>query len=83
MKIGDFVYVLEGTDKHQIPLIVTHMHGNGYISGVAFSGHPDVDGYSNSGTQVMSFIQQGDEWHQWQHIEPVKPKPKPRARKAK
>ena len=68
MKIGDLVYINGGSDNPKIPLIVTHIHGGGKISGVAFSGHPHTCGYSNSGTQPLQHLDKGEGWHEWQPI---------------
>ena len=49
-----------------IPFLVTHVHVDGSVSGVAFSGEPGAMGWNNRASQAFPHVMQGRENRQWQ-----------------
>ena len=68
MKVGQFVLfrqIMGGRDQ-QLPFLVTHVHEEeGTISGVAFSGMPQVVQWARC-AQGFAHVKQGEDNRQWQ-----------------
>ena len=71
MKVGQFVLfrqIMGGRDQ-QVPFLVTHVHEeDGTISGVAFSGMPQVVQWARC-AQDFAHVKQGEDNRQWQPME--------------
>ena len=71
VKVCQFVLfrqIMGGRDQ-QVPFLVTHVHEeDGAISGVAFSGMPQVVQWARC-AQDFAHVKQGDDNRQWQPME--------------
>ena len=71
VKVCQFVLfrqIMGGRDQ-QLPFLVTHVHEeDGTISGVAFSGMPQVVQWARC-AQDFAHVKQGDDNRQWQPME--------------
>lgn len=65
--VGDWVEVCQVRNgaKEWLPMLVTHVHGDDVIGGVAFSGAPAAIGWGNRGAEPFSHVQKGTENRQW------------------
>ena len=71
MQVGQFVLfrqIMGGRDQ-QVPFLVTHVHEeDGTISGVAFSGMPQVVQWARC-AQDFAHVKQGEDNRQWQPMD--------------
>lgn len=65
LSVGDIVEFKQR--KESLPMIVTHIHDDDMISGVALSGFPTRIGWSRGG-QEFSNIKKGDDNRNWRHL---------------
>ena len=48
-----------------LPFLVTHVHDENQVSGVAFSGMPGALGWMNRAAQAFDHVEQGDGIREW------------------
>ena len=68
--VGDvvqFVQVRNG-ELETLPMMVTHVHLDDVISGVAFSGEPGAIGWMGKGAQPFNLVTMGFNNKQWSHV---------------
>ena len=68
VEVGQFVEICQIAhgQKVWLPFMVTHVHEDSMISGVAFSGVPAPVGWGNRGAQPFQGVQQGHDNREWQ-----------------
>ena len=69
-KVGQFVEIAQ--HGQWLPMLVTHVHSDTYISGVAFSGRPKEIGWGKPSGDFPN-VPKGDGHRHWRFVKPSKP----------
>lgn len=63
-QVVEFAQSVNG-DRVYFPFIVSHVHDDGTVSGVAFTGMPGAVGWGNRGAQPFDHVSQGKNNREW------------------
>ena len=68
VEVGQFVEICQIAhgQKVWLPFMVTHVHDESTVSGVAFTGIPAPVGWGNRGAQPFQGVQHGHDNREWQ-----------------